>query len=122
MFLVLGGLGVLLGTAGLAIVVVRNVQERRAELAMLRCAGIPRRAVVGMVLAEHRLLLGLGLLTGLGAALVAVAPSLRAHDSGVPWGLLAAIVAALGLGGLAWTALAARAALRGQPADALREE
>src|ERR1039458_6865719 len=38
-FQVLGGLGLLLGSAGLGVVVLRNVLERRGELAVLLAAG-----------------------------------------------------------------------------------
>src|SRR5690606_35929435 len=38
-FQVLGGLGLILGSAGLGIVVMRNVLERRSELASMRAIG-----------------------------------------------------------------------------------
>jgi hypothetical protein len=45
-FQTLGGLGLLLGVLGLAVVMVRNVLERRGELALLQAVGFGRRAVV----------------------------------------------------------------------------
>ena len=45
-FQTLGGLGLLIGTVGLAAVVLRNVLERRRELALLRAVGYrPARSV-----------------------------------------------------------------------------
>jgi hypothetical protein len=41
-FQVLGGLGLLLGSAGLGVVVLRNVLERRGELALLAAVGLRR--------------------------------------------------------------------------------
>lgn len=44
-FLVLGGLGVLLGTLGLGAVLLRGVVERRGELALLRELGFTGRSL-----------------------------------------------------------------------------
>ena len=73
--MILGGLGVVLGTLGLGALVLRNVLERRSELALLRAVGYSRKALRSMVLGEHWLLLALGLLLGSVSALVAVSPT-----------------------------------------------
>ena len=44
-FQTLGGLGLLLGTFGLAAVMMRNVLERQSELALLRAVGFRERSV-----------------------------------------------------------------------------
>ena len=44
-FQLLGGLGLLLGSVGLGVVVLRNVLERRGELAILRAVGFRRRSL-----------------------------------------------------------------------------
>ena len=121
-FQVLGGLGLVLGSLGLALVVLRNVLERRGELALLLALGFRRRALQRLVLAEHWLLICLGLGVGLGAAVLAVWPAWRAGQNAVPWGLLGGTLGALAAGGLLWTWLAARAALRGPLLNALRNE
>ena len=54
----LGALGLVLGTIGLLAVLLRNVLERRAELALLRAMGYRERTLAAMVVAEHVLLLG----------------------------------------------------------------
>ena len=122
MFLVLGGLGLLLGTAGLGIVVLRNVMERRGELAMLRAVGFSKQRVVMLVVKEHWMLLVLGLAYGAIAAAVAMWPSVRAHGVQVPWRvMLGLLVGTLGFGaGCVW--LAARSALSGEMVLALRGE
>ena len=121
-FQVLGGLGLVLGSIGLALVVLRNVLERRGELALLLALGFRRSALQRMVLAEHWLLIFLGLAIGLSAAVLAVWPAWRAGQNAVPWLLLGGTLGALALGGLLWTWLAARAALRGPLLAALRNE
>jgi hypothetical protein len=60
-FQALGGLGLLLGTLGLAVVLARNVIERRAELATLRAFGFRRRTLGWMVVAENGFLLVTGI-------------------------------------------------------------
>jgi ABC-type antimicrobial peptide transport system permease subunit len=121
-FQILGGLGLLLGSAGLGIVVLRNVLERRGELAVLLAVGWRRGAVNQLVLREHLALLGLGLAVGLVAALVAVLPSVLTPGAEFPWLTLTLTLAAVLANGILWTWLAARVALRGELLAALRGE
>jgi ABC-type antimicrobial peptide transport system permease subunit len=120
-FQALGGLGLVLGSIGLAVVVLRNVLERRSELALLRAVGFPVRSLYWMVLAEHWLLLGLGVACGVVAAAVAVLPALHSAAD-VPLVGLGIIIAAVLAGGMLWTILAARLAVRGPLLEALRNE
>lgn len=112
-FLVLGGLGLLLGSLGLAIMVFRNVFERRGELAMLLCMGFTRAETARMVASEHLLLLVLGLGIGVGASAVAIWPSLLAPGVDVPYALLGWLLAGMLILGVVWTLAATRLALRG---------
>jgi ABC-type antimicrobial peptide transport system permease subunit len=121
-FQVLGGLGLLLGSAGLGVVVLRNVQERRGELALLLAVGFRRRALQWLVLSEHGALLGLGLAVGVAAAAIGVMPALFAPGSQIPYGSLALTLGAVLLNGLLWTWVATRLALRGRLLDGLRNE
>src|SRR5207248_8948468 len=75
-FQVLGALGLLLGSAGLGVVVLRNVLERRGEFGLLTAVGFSRASLQAITLAEHGALLILGLGLGILSALVAVLPSL----------------------------------------------
>ena len=79
----LGGLGLLLGTIGLAVVQWRNVLERRGELALLRAAGFRVRSLGFLVAAENVVLLVAALFIGIVAALVAVLPQLLTRAGGV---------------------------------------
>jgi hypothetical protein len=122
-FQALGGLGLLLGTAGLGMVVMRNVLERRGELALLRAVGFSRGALERLIVWEHWGLLALGLGCGVTAALVAVAPALASVAvGGPPIGSLALVVLGVAASGLVWTYLAARWALGGPLLAALRNE
>jgi putative ABC transport system permease protein len=118
----LGGLGLLLGTVGLAIVQLRSVLERRGELALMQAVGFRRRRLAEMVLLENALLLAAGLAIGVAAAMVAVLPHLFGGAAAIPWAMLALTLSLVLLVGLAAGLLAVRAVLRAELLPALRAE
>lgn len=122
MFLALGGLGMLLGTAGLAVVLLRNIAERRGEFALMLATGIPPRMLAQILILEHAALLAAGLLCGTVAALIAVIPQLAAVESQVNWLPVGLLLAGLFAVGLLTTTLAARTATGGHLLSALRGE
>ncbi len=119
-FQLLGALGLLLGTVGLGIVLLRNVLERRGELATLRAFGFRRSRLAWLVLAENAFLLLVGLAIGSGAALAAVAPNLRGGH--VPWTSLLSTLAAVWVVGMLSSVLAVRGTLRTPLLPALKAE
>jgi len=121
-FQALGGLGLLLGSLGLGLLVGRNVLERRGELALLLALGFRRPDLQRLVLSEHALLVVLGLVIGVTAAVLAILPALLAPGAELPLGQLGLLLAGLAAGGLGWSWLAVRAALRGPLLPALRNE
>ena len=121
-FQALGGLGLLVGTIGLAAIAVRNVLERRRELALLRAIGYSSRDVRVMILAETGLLLFLGLVSGIACAVVAIAPTLQERGGAARGGSLALLLIAVLASGLLSSVAAARAAARGSLVEALRSE
>jgi ABC-type lipoprotein release transport system permease subunit len=119
-FQLLGGLGLLLGTLGLAIILVRNVIERRGELAVLRAFGFRRGSLARIVLLENAFLLATGTAVGTLAALLAVLPRLvRIHAS---WGGLALTLAAVLVVGMGASVAAVRGAMRTPLVPALKQE
>ncbi len=80
----LGGLGVLLGTFGLALVLFRNIIERRGELATLRAFGFQRRLLSRMLFLESCFLLVIGMLIGIVAGLASIFVS-QGHLPAFPW-------------------------------------
>jgi hypothetical protein len=83
-FQALGGLGLLLGTAGLAAVLVRNVLERRRELALLGAVGYRRWHFQLMMMAENGFLLASGLVAGTFCAGLAIAPAIAERGGTLP--------------------------------------
>ena len=121
-FQILGGLGLVLGSVGLGLVVLRNMLERRNELAMMRAVGFNKTTLKMMVFYEHSGLMLAGLVCGVVAASVAVAPALKAPGAAVPYLSLALTVAAIAISGVAWIWIATALALSGKMMDALRSE
>jgi len=119
-FQVLGGLGLLLGSVGLGVVVLRNVLERRGEYAVLLAVGWERGALRRLVLVEHGFLLVAGLAVGVLAAGIAVLPALLGPGTEVPYRTLAWTLSGVLVNGALWAWLATAAALRGDVLDALR--
>jgi putative ABC transport system permease protein len=121
-FQILGGLGLVLGSVGVGLVVLRNMLERRNELAMLRAVGFNRVALRRMVFYEHAGLMFGGLACGVIAALVAAGPALRTPGASVPYVSLALTVSGIALSGIVWIWIATAFALGGEMLDALRNE
>jgi hypothetical protein len=121
-FQILGGLGLVLGSIGVGLVVLRNMLERRNELAMLRAVGFNRPRLRRMVLYEHSGLMLGGLACGVIAALVAAGPALRTPGAAVPYLSLALTVAGIAMSGIVWIWIATTLALSGRMLDALRNE
>ncbi|RYD75605.1 MAG: ABC transporter permease [Verrucomicrobiaceae bacterium] len=121
-FQALGGLGLLLGSVGLAIVVARNVLERRREFALMEAVGFRPRQLRSLVFAEHRWLIACGLIVGIASALVAVLPQLQQRASDFPWRAMTLLLLALVAGALFWTWLATRLSLKGRQMNALQSE
>lgn len=116
-FQALGGLGLLLGSIGVGMVVMRNALERRSELALITAVGFPLKAVRLLIWSEHGLLLGLGLASGVVAALLAVLPG----TGSLTFGMIG-LVGAVGASGAIWVLLASAFATRGPILRALQND
>ena len=121
-FQALGGLGLVLGTLGLGAVLLRNVLERRHELALLRAVGYNAGHLSLMVLAENALLLLAGLTTGTVSAVVAIAPAWLERGGAVPLLSLGALLVLVVVTGLTASLAATVAAIRSPLLSDLRTE
>ena len=121
-FQTLGGLGLLLGTLGLATVMLRNVLERRSELALLRAVGFRNSRLAWLVMGENAFLLLWGLAAGAASALLAMFPHIRSVGGEVPWTSLSAILASVCVVGMLAALGAVREAVRTPIVETLRGE
>jgi ABC-type antimicrobial peptide transport system permease subunit len=121
-FQLLGGLGLLLGSFGLGIVLLRNVFERRSELALLLAVGFRKSTLRWLILSEHAALLAMGLFIGVLAAMIAVLPALITPGHRLPFLTLGLTLSAVLLCALGWTVVAASLSLHAPLLPALRNE
>ncbi len=90
-FNVLGGLGVILGAAGLGIVTARNLSERRNEFTQLHRIGISRGIIRSMVVRETRQYIHWAIGIGLVSAMISILPALPQTGLLVTVGWIAAL-------------------------------
>ena len=121
-FMLLGGLGVIIGTLGLGIVLLRNIQQRRQELSVYLALGFTKHFVMKAILAEHFLILAAGLLMGTVAALAGILPSMLSPAYKAPGMLIGLILMVIIANGLLWIYFPARAALKKDLLPGLRDE
>ena len=121
-FQTLGGLGLVLGTLGLGAVLLRNVLERRRELALLRAVGYNAGHLSLMVVAENAFLLGAGLVAGTVCALVAIAPAWLERGGGLPILSLSILLVSVVVVGFVASLAATLVAVRSPLLAALRTE
>lgn len=112
-FMILGGLGLLLGTIGLGIVLARNLLGRRDELALMAALGFRKSGIQRMITWEHIYLLLLGVGIGALSSTIAALPTwLNPNLEVSPWSVLL-LITSLFLAGLGWIFFFAWRFLRG---------
>lgn len=121
-FQTLGGFGLLLGTLGLGLILLRNAIERRGELATLRAFGFRRLTLSVMLLIENAFLLLAGMAIGTISALIAVGPHILVPGSHVPWTSLAVTLGVVFLIAMIASAAAVFFVLRAPLLPALKTE
>ncbi|MBN2353672.1 MAG: ABC transporter permease [Spirochaetales bacterium] len=122
MFLVLGGLGLLIGIGGFGVLVRRDLVSRRGEIALMRAVGIPARDVFRSLLAEQFIVLAAALAVGLSASLVALLPAAIKAPGRLPWAILICLFAVMAVGGFLWVRRSVRGALGGDLIGVLKNE
>jgi putative ABC transport system permease protein len=110
-FMVMGALGLLLGTFGLVVVLSRTILERRQEIALLKAVGYSRKKIRRLVTREYMILLMVGITTGFAAAIIATLPSIASPSTGTSFTTILLWLAVLALNGWIWIQLVTRSAL-----------
>ena len=118
-FLLLGGLGVLLGTVGLGVVVVRNTLESRSEYGLLAAVGCSRGKIRRIIASEHIVPVVFGSVIGVGSAIVSIQPVMM-QTTRPDLGSTAVLLGLLVLCSFLWVWVAARLVTRGDFFAALR--
>ena len=121
----LGGISLLVGGVGILTIMTISVNERRAEIGLLRAIGAGRTQILALFIGEAVVLAGIGGLAGLmigagGAWLIgATVPALPTHT---PWSYVVMAEMLAALVGLVAGVLPAHHAANLDPIEALRAE
>ena len=120
------GIGLVVGIAGLGIITIRNISERRQEIGVMRAIGYQKRMILNTFLIETSFVSVLGIVMGIALGLLL---SYRLFEWAgyseysqfvVPWGEVALVFAIAFIITVLSTLPPSRAAARLAPAEALR--
>jgi putative ABC transport system permease protein len=121
------GVGLVVGIAGIGVIMVRAVRERRRQVGVLRAIGFPKRTVAWSFITEASFVAVAGTTMGVAIALVSSwgltttdASWARGFEFGIAWSDIVIIVALAVVASLVAAVLPARAASNIHPAVALR--
>jgi ABC-type antimicrobial peptide transport system permease subunit len=118
----LGGLGIIIGTFGLGIVLLRNIIERRSEIALLTAVGFPQKKVFTLIFIENSILLGLGIGIGIVSAIIGILPSILSPSFSIPTMYVFVLVILVLISGLLWIYFPSRSAIKSNLISSLRNE
>lgn len=123
------GLGLVVGVAALGVLSLRAVNERRMQIAIMRCIGYRARMIRIQFIMESIFITVIGTCLGMGlGALISwsflddLAGSNQGLTFDIPWGSILVVVAITVIAALITTYVPARQASKVYPAEALRYE
>ncbi len=112
-FLALGGLGIVLGTCGLAVLIKRNILERTREIAILQSLGFRNQEILAFLMAEYLFLVLLAMACAFVCSFISLLPAMRFSYHQIPWIWISALFLGIFLNALAWVFYSTRSALGG---------
>lgn len=113
-FMVMGALGLLVGTFGMVVVLSRSILERKQEIALLKAVGYRRLNIRKLITREYMILLIAGICTGFITAIVATLPSIISPNTGTSFTTILIWLLILVANGWIWIQLITRLALRNE--------
>ena len=121
-FMMLGGLGIIIGTIGLGIVLLRNLDDRKQEIAIYQAIGFNPDFIHKLIVSENLFILLAGMGIGLFAAFIGILPSFFSPAFQFPTVFLLILILVILLNGLAWIYFPVRSAMRKNLVISLRKE
>jgi len=112
-FLIMGTFGLILGTIGLAIVLIRDIRARRHEIALLRASGFSSRKIRLYISEGYIILLITGVLSGFVTAIFSTLPVFVSSHSEVSLSFISFLAALILVNGLFWIWILTGSKLRG---------
>ena len=121
-FMMLGGLGIIIGSIGLGIVLLRNLEERKSEIALYQGIGFNRNFIRKLVFTENLFILLSGIGIGVLSALTGIMPSFFSPAFQLPATFILVIISLILLNGFAWIYFPVTKALNKNLSETLRKE
>lgn len=120
-FTILGGIGMILGVAGLGFILIRNFNQRKREFGLMMATGFSVKKIRMMIFRDHSLILVSGIITGVVSALIATRPSITGNAS-IPWITIGGMIILILLTGLAALAISVRSVKKDDLITRIRKE
>jgi len=120
-FTILGGIGIILGVAGLGFILIRNFDQRKREFGLMMATGFSVKTIRMMILRDHSRILVAGTITGVISAILATWPSIAGNAS-VPWLTIGSMILLILLTGLAALAISVRSVKKDDLTARIRNE
>lgn len=121
-FMILGGLGVIIGTFGLGIVIIRNLLDRKHEIDMYYALGFTKKLIFNIFFIENLTLLMMGIIIGLLASIIGIIPSLTSPSYNIPGNFIFIIISIIFVNGLVWILVPTIQMLKNSKTFNLRED
>jgi ABC-type antimicrobial peptide transport system permease subunit len=121
-FMMLGGLGIIIGTIGLGIVLLRNLAERKQEIALYQAIGFKHKYILKLILTENLFILLAGIGIGVVGAFAGILPSFLSPAFQFPVNYLSGIILLIVLNGFIWIYFPIKSSLRQNLIQSLRKE
>ena len=120
-FGVFGGLGMVIGIAGLGFVLLRNYDQRKREFALMLATGFQVKKIRRIILSEQMLILFAGVSSGIISALVATLPSIK-NNPDIPWLFMILMISAILITGLFTLLISVRSVTNDSLTESLKKE
>jgi len=121
-FVALGGIALILGTFGIAIILIRSINARKNQFAMMQAYGISPKNIRKIIVIEFTIVLLAGITIGLLASITGSLQSLLSKNSGIPYSLLASIVFLFSINGFCWIYIGSALSIKNSFISNLRSE
>jgi putative ABC transport system permease protein len=83
-FMILGGLALIIGTIGIGIILYRNMIDRKHEIAMLMALGFSKNIIFRLLFIENLFLIIFGIVIGLVSSFIGILPSFISRSFKMP--------------------------------------
>ncbi|MBI5541016.1 MAG: ABC transporter permease [Bacteroidia bacterium] len=121
-FMILGGLGVIIGTIGIGILLYRNLLDRKQELSMMLAIGFTKQNIFSLIFKENIYLIFIGISIGIVSSFIGILPSLISISYNMSFTFVFLLVILIFTNALIWIYFQIKKALKKNIIISLRNE